>query len=107
MGCHFSLDDFGVGFSSFYYLKHLPVDHLKIDGSFIQRLPRDVVDQHLVKAIVEVARGLGLQTIAEFVEDQETVDLVRSYGVDFAQGYYIGKPLPLASITGSVEHAAA
>lgn len=95
LGCRFALDDFGVGFSSFYYLKHLPVDYLKIDGSFIRNLPHDPVDQHLVKAIVEVARGLQKQTIAEFVSDEETVRLLRQYGVDYAQGYHIGRPRPL------------
>lgn len=92
MGCRFALDDFGTGFSSFNYLKHLPVDYLKIDGSFIQNLPYNSVDQHLVKAMVEVARGLGKKTIAEFVENEETVRLLRELGVDYAQGYHIGKP---------------
>ncbi|HVC31063.1 MAG TPA: EAL domain-containing protein, partial [Steroidobacteraceae bacterium] len=98
LGCRFALDDFGVGFSSFYYLKHLPVDYLKIDGSFIRNLPRDPVDQHLVKAIVEVAHGLKKQTIAEFVSDEETVRLLRQYGVDYAQGFHIGHPRPLDEI---------
>ena len=92
LGCRFALDDFGIGFSSFNYLKHLPVDYLKIDGSFIQNLPNDPVDQHLVKAMVEVARGLGKMTIAEFVETEETMRILREFGVDCAQGYYIGKP---------------
>jgi diguanylate cyclase (GGDEF)-like protein/PAS domain S-box-containing protein len=96
LGCRFAIDDFGVGFSSFYYLKHLPVDFLKIDGSFISNLARDDVDQHLVRAIVEVARGLGKKTIAEYVGDDATVDLLRSMGVDFGQGFHLGKPLPLA-----------
>lgn len=96
IGCRFALDDFGVGFSSFYYLKHLPVDFLKIDGSFIRNLPRDTVDQHLVKAMVEVARGLGKRTIAEFVEEEETLLLLREYGVDYAQGYYVGRPEPIS-----------
>ncbi len=90
MGCRIGLDDFGVGFASFYHLKHLPVDYLKIDGSFIRNLPRDPVDQQLVKAMVAVARGLGKKTIAEFVSDAETVTLLREYGVDYAQGFYIG-----------------
>jgi diguanylate cyclase (GGDEF)-like protein/PAS domain S-box-containing protein len=90
LGCRVGLDDFGVGFASFYHLKHLPVDYLKIDGSFIRNLPRDPVDQQLVRAMVAVARGLGKETIAEFVSDDETVRLLRDYGVDFAQGFHIG-----------------
>ncbi len=100
LGCRFALDDFGVGFSSFYHLKHLPVDFLKIDGAFIKDLPRSAVDRHLVKAMVAVAQGLGKQTIAEFVGDRETVELLRSYGVDYAQGYYIGRPREVAQILG-------
>jgi len=92
LGCQFALDDFGVGFSSFNHLKRLPVDFLKIDGSFIKSLPKSEVDQHLVQAIVAVARGLGKETIAEFVGDEETVALLRSYGVDYAQGYFLGRP---------------
>jgi diguanylate cyclase (GGDEF)-like protein/PAS domain S-box-containing protein len=96
LGCAFALDDFGAGFSSFYYLKHLPFDYLKIDGEFIRNLTHDVADQQIVKAIVQMAVGLGKQTIAEFVEDKATMDLLREYGVNFAQGYHIGKPRPLA-----------
>lgn len=92
LGCRFALDDFGVGFSSFTYLKHLPVDYLKIDGGFIRDLPHDPVDQHLVRAIVEVARGLGMRTVAEFVADGETVEILRRIGVDLAQGFHIGPP---------------
>lgn len=97
-GCNFALDDFGIGFSSFNYLKYLPVDYLKIDGSFIQNLSNNQVDQHLVKAIVEVARGLGKKTIAEFVSDKEAVRLLHEFGVDYAQGYYIGKPRSVSEI---------
>jgi len=97
-GCNFALDDFGIGFSSFNYLKYLPVDYLKIDGSFIQNLPSNHVDQHLVKAIVEVARGLGKRTIAEFVGNEETVRLLHEFGVNYAQGYYIGKPCAVSEI---------
>jgi len=92
LGCRFALDDFGVGFSSFYQLKHLDVDYLKIDGGFIRDLPRDPVDQHLVKAMVEVARALGKETIAEFVGDAETMRLIGELGVDYGQGYHIGRP---------------
>lgn len=98
IGCRFALDDFGVGFSSFSHLKHLDVDYLKIDGSFIVDLPRDPVDQHLVKAIVEVSRALGKETIAEFVGDEETVRLLRRFGVGYAQGYHVGKPRPAAEV---------
>lgn len=95
LGCQFALDDFGVGFSSFYRLKYLPVDYLKIDGSFIRNLPHDPMDQHLVKAMVEVARGLGKETIAECVGDEETLQVLRECGVDYAQGYHIGRPSAL------------
>lgn len=95
LGCRFAIDDFGAGFSSFSYLKDLPVDYLKIDGSFIRNLPRDPVDQHLVRTMVDLARGLGKKTIAEFVGDRETLSLLQEYGVDFAQGYFIGRPCPL------------
>lgn len=95
LGCRFAIDDFGAGFSSFSHLKHLPVNYLKIDGGFISNLPNDPVDQHLVKTIVELARGLGKETIAEFVGDRETLSLLREYGVDFAQGYYVGRPCAL------------
>ena len=100
LGCRFALDDFGVGFSSFYHLKHLDVDYLKIDGSFIRDLPRDAVDQHLVKAIVEVARALGKETIAEFVADEETLQLIRALGVDYAQGYHVGHPGEIREVLG-------
>lgn len=102
MGCQFALDDFGVGFSSFYNLKHLPVDYLKIDGTFIQNLRHDASDQQVVKAMVAVARGLGIRTVAEYVGDMETVRLLREYGVDYAQGYLIGRP---RAVPGEVSEA--
>ncbi|RDH87163.1 MAG: GGDEF domain-containing protein [endosymbiont of Seepiophila jonesi] len=94
LGCRFALDDFGVGFSSFFYLKQLPVDYVKIDGSFIQQLASNKEDQIFVKALSEVAKGFGKQTIAEFVEDEATLQLLADLGVDYAQGFHIGKPLP-------------
>jgi diguanylate cyclase (GGDEF)-like protein len=106
LGCGFALDDFGVGFSSFSHLKHLPVDYLKIDGSFIRDLARNTVDQHLVQAMVGVARGLGKRTIAEFVGDDDTLQLLRGYGVDFAQGYFLGRPAPLHDVLSAAEQAA-
>jgi diguanylate cyclase (GGDEF)-like protein/PAS domain S-box-containing protein len=103
IGCRFALDDFGVGFSSLTQLKELPVDYLKIDGSFMKRLPESEVDQHLVRAIVEVARGLRMRTIAEFVEDAETLDLCRQFGVDFVQGYFVGRPRPASELLNGGE----
>ena len=92
MGCHFALDDFGKGFSSFEYLKCLPVEYLKIDGSFISNLAHDMVDRQLVKAMVVMAHELGKQVTAEFVSDEKTLQLLKEYGVDYAQGYHIGVP---------------
>jgi diguanylate cyclase (GGDEF)-like protein/PAS domain S-box-containing protein len=97
-GSKFALDDFGMGFSSFNYLKQLSVDYLKIDGSFIQDLPKDSMNQDLVQSIVEVAHRLQKETIAEFVEDEETLRMVRNYGTDHAQGFHIGRPQPLQSL---------
>lgn len=91
-GCQFALDDFGSGFCSFTYLKHLPVDKLKIDGSFVQAMAHTHVDQAMVRSMNQVAHALGKKTIAEFVENQATLDLLKEYGVDYAQGNYLGKP---------------
>ncbi len=101
LGCRFALDDFGAGFGSFYYLKHLPCDFLKIDGEFIRNFASTPTDQVIVAGLVRIARGLGKQTIAEFVGDEETVDLLRKEGVDMAQGYHVGRPAPLEQLLGS------
>ncbi|MDS4015134.1 MAG: EAL domain-containing protein [Candidatus Accumulibacter sp.] len=92
LGCAFSLDDFGVGFSSFNYIKQLPIDYVKIDGSFVRTLVDSPDDQVFVRALAEVARGFGKKTVAEFVEDERTLNMLRTFGVDYAQGYHIGKP---------------
>ena len=92
LGCNISLDDFGVGFSSFSYLKHLRADILKIDGSFIRDIHNNNADQLFVKALVDVARGMGMRTIAEFVENEQVFERVRALGVDYVQGFYLGKP---------------
>jgi diguanylate cyclase (GGDEF)-like protein/PAS domain S-box-containing protein len=94
LGCKVLLDDFGVGFSSFSYLKHLHADMLKIDGSFIRDIHNSDSDRLFVKALVDVARGLGMDTIAEFVENQEVYDQVAALGVNYVQGYHIGRPTP-------------
>jgi diguanylate cyclase (GGDEF)-like protein/PAS domain S-box-containing protein len=96
MGCRFALDDFGAGFASFYYLKHLAFDYLKIDGEFIKKLTTTPTDQLVVRAVVEIAKGLGTETVAEFVGDAETLDMLRGLGVDYGQGFYLGRPGPLA-----------
>lgn len=93
MGCAVALDDFGAGFGSFRYLKRLPFDYLKIDGDFIRALPRSEKDQLVVQALVRVAKGMGKRTIAEYVGDSETISLLRSYGVDCAQGFGVGRPM--------------
>lgn len=92
IGCRFALDDFGSGFCSFTYLKHLPVDTLKIDGSFVQGLANAPVDQAMVLSMNQVAHALGKKTIAESVENEETLILLREFGVDYAQGHFIGRP---------------
>lgn len=92
LGPRFALDDFGAGFSSLNYLKYLPVDFLKIDGSFIKDLLHNPVDRQLVKFMVEVAGTLDKKTVAEYVDDEATVKLLREYGVNYAQGYFFGKP---------------
>ena len=97
-GCKFALDDFGTGFGSFYHLKHLPFDYLKIDGDFIRGFIANTTDQFVVKAIVGIAQGMGKKTVAEFVGDMEMTDRLRQSGVDYAQGYHIGVPRPLSDM---------
>jgi diguanylate cyclase (GGDEF)-like protein len=95
-GCEVAIDDYGAGFGPFNYLKQIPFDVIKIDGTFIRDMARNDADQLTVKAIVEIARGLGKTTIAEFVEDADTVRMLREYGVDMAQGYHLGRPVDAA-----------
>ncbi len=96
-GCRFALDDFGIGFSSFAYLKTLPVDFLKIDGVFIRNIVHDPFDLAMVKSINEIGQALGKKTIAEFVENSAILEKLRlrHIGIDYAQGYFIGEPQPL------------
>jgi PAS domain S-box-containing protein len=96
LGCGLALDDFGTGFGSFTHLKTLPVNYLKIDVEFVRNLGSNRANQHLVKAVVNLAHGFGKETIAEGVEDEWTVELLREYGVDFAQGFHLGRPAPIA-----------
>jgi len=96
LGCQFALDDFGSGFSSYAYLKNLTVDYIKIDGSFISDIANNMLDKTMVQSIRDIGHAIGIKTIAEHVEDQITVDVLRDIGVDFIQGFHIDKPKPLS-----------
>jgi EAL domain-containing protein (putative c-di-GMP-specific phosphodiesterase class I)/GGDEF domain-containing protein len=97
IGCHLALDDFGTGYAALAYLKYLPVDLVKIDGVFIVDICQSPPDQAVVSKLVELCHALGIRVAAEYVQDQETVTLLRKYGVDFAQGYKTGRPAPIAA----------
>ena len=105
LGCKFSLDDFGAGMSSFAYLKHLPVDFLKIDGGFVKDMADDPIDRAMVEAINNVGHVMGKRTIAEFVDNDRVVVALRQIGVDYAQGYGVAKPRPFAPIAAAVQVA--
>jgi diguanylate cyclase (GGDEF)-like protein len=94
-GCQVAIDDYGAGIGPFHYLKELPFDLIKIDGSFVRDMPRNDADQLTVQAIVQIARGLGKSTIAEYVQDDATIEMLRGYGVDMAQGFHLGRPVDL------------
>ncbi|HEY0676403.1 MAG TPA: EAL domain-containing protein [Immundisolibacter sp.] len=97
-GCRFALDDFGTGVSSFAYLKHLPVDYLKLDGSFVRDITREPIDRAMVEAIHRLSSIMGFETIAEFVEDATTLDMLKTIGVNYAQGFLLGRPAPVQSL---------
>ncbi len=97
LGCQFALDDFGIGFSSFYYLKNLPIDYVKIDGTFVKNIHNDQTDGIFVKAITTLAHDLNITTIAECIEDEEVVPLLRKLGVDLGQGFFLGIPSAIVS----------
>jgi EAL domain-containing protein (putative c-di-GMP-specific phosphodiesterase class I)/GGDEF domain-containing protein len=103
-GCKFSLDDFGVGFCSYTYLKNLKVDYLKIDGSFVRDIVSSVIDATLVASMKETCSFLGIKTIAEYVESEEILAKLHEIGVDYAQGYHIGKPIPIARLIETTEN---
>jgi len=107
LGCKFALDDFGAGFGSFYYLKYIPFDFLKIDGEFIRTATEGRTDQLIVQACVQLAKGLGKDTIAEFVETAETLRMLRALGVDFAQGFHVARPCPVDEAFAGHRHAIA
>lgn len=105
LGCRFSLDDFGTGLSSFGYLKVFPVDTLKIDGSFIRDVTTNVVSQSVVAAIAEVARVMQLETVAEYVQDQAAIDLLRNLNISYAQGFFVGRTDPLEAAIATIDTA--
>jgi diguanylate cyclase (GGDEF)-like protein/PAS domain S-box-containing protein len=107
LGCEFAIDDFGAGFGSFAYLKHLPSQYVKIDGDFIRRLPVSPDDQLVVAAIAGIARGMGKRTIAEFVESEEVLRKLADFGIDFAQGFHVGRPEPIAEAIAATAGASA
>ncbi len=98
LGCRFALDDFGCGLSSFSYLQNLPVDYLKIDGSFVVDIDVNDINRAMVDAINQIGHVMGIETVCEFVENEGVVKTLRDIGVDYAQGYYIGKPVPLEEL---------
>lgn len=102
-GAKIALDDFGSGLSSFGYLKTLPVDIIKIDGQFVKEMANNPIDREMVRAIHQVGKSMGIVTVAEFVESQEILDALITIGVDYAQGYHIGKPCPVAIAIGQLE----
>ena len=101
VGCQVAIDDYGAGFGPFHYLKRIPFDLIKIDGAFVRDMPRSDADQLTVQAIVQIARGLGKATIAEFVQDDVTAQMLREYGVDMAQGFHLGRPMDLDAALAS------
>jgi diguanylate cyclase (GGDEF)-like protein/PAS domain S-box-containing protein len=101
IGCHFALDDFGAGFGSFTYLKHLTFDTLKIDGEFVRACATDPTDRLLIESVVTVAQGLGKRTVAENVEDEATAATLARLGVDLGQGLHLGRPVPVLDVLGA------
>lgn len=98
IGCNFALDDFGSGISSYGYLKHLPVDFLKIDGLFVKDMVEDKIDHAMVRSINEIGHVMGMQTIAEFVENDRIKEMLLAIGVNYAQGYAVHKPQPFEEL---------
>lgn len=103
LGCHFSIDDFGTGFSTFNYLKQLPAQHVKIDGSFVCDMLNDPIDLALVKAINDISHSLDKRSVAEYVETEEVFFALKEIGVDYGQGYFIARPMPIKGVKSELE----
>src|SRR3954451_8279746 len=101
LGCRLALDDFGAGFASFSSLKHLDFDILKIDGEFVRGVRENPTDRLVIEPVVAIARGLGTPSLAEFVTDEDVLEAVRELGVDFAQGFHLGRPVPVEDALAS------
>lgn len=97
LGCQVALDDFGTGYGGFTYLKRLPVDFLKIDQEFVRDIATNAASQHVVRAVVSLSKGFGQRTVAEGIEDLATIPVLREMGVDFGQGFALGRPAPFAA----------
>jgi EAL domain-containing protein (putative c-di-GMP-specific phosphodiesterase class I) len=106
LGCRFALDDFGSGLSSFAYLRSLPVNYLKIDGSFVRNIDTDQVNAAMVNAINQLGVVMGIKTIAEFVENDNVMRKLANIGVDYAQGYGVSRPKPLEDMEGEIHQTA-
>jgi EAL domain-containing protein (putative c-di-GMP-specific phosphodiesterase class I) len=98
LGCRFSLDDFGSGFSSYSYIKRLPIDQLKIDGSFVENIETDNIDYTMVKSFNDIARAVNIKTVAEYVENENIKNILSGIGIDYVQGYLIAKPALLVDL---------
>jgi EAL domain-containing protein (putative c-di-GMP-specific phosphodiesterase class I) len=104
LGFLVSVDDFGTGYSSFVNLKRLPIDEIKIDKSFVMNMIRNEDDESIVRATIQLGKSLGINVVAEGVEDQETLDRVHDMGCDTVQGYLIGKPMPMDQLLQHLTH---
>ena len=107
MGITIAIDDFGTGYSSLSYLKRLPIDHLKIDRSFVQNMDSDANDAAIVRSVIDLGHNLGIKVIAEGVEHLDSLAILKELGCDAAQGFHIGRPMPASQVDTWFKHATA